>query len=154
MKRLLILSVLIFFSCGKDLCYKELSINQLKKLYKKDNPNYEFFQSLKEYKLNKKDKESIRKLIPEAFINSNKNPNRIGGKLPNYKKYDYLLIPYINKKNEKIVIVKAYFSEGKCENLWTLDEWFEIRDGGNSMIRFTISLSKNTTSFIMPNGEA
>lgn len=150
--------VILSFSCETKLCYKEFSVLKMKELRKEDVLNKDFFNSLKEYKLSAEDIKLTQKLIKKAFKKYNNNLNQDGYKferLPKYNSYGYLLTPCIKKNNDKTVFINAYLIDSNsCPDLGTLKEWFDVMDGGNSMIKFSINLSQKTTSNIMPNGEA
>ncbi|WP_272150449.1 hypothetical protein [Tenacibaculum aiptasiae] len=70
------------------------------------------------------------------------------------KKYGYILSPCMNNKGDKLVFVHAYWTNGNCSDLGSLDEWFEICDGGSSMLQLVINLTKKKIPYVKPNGEA
>ncbi|UTD15808.1 hypothetical protein HER15_10145 [Tenacibaculum mesophilum] len=149
--------VLLLFNCNSKTCFEERSINELKNIFSKDTLNNEYYNSLKEYKLTKEDIDLIDELIKKAFIEFNSNLNRGGyrlKKLPSFKEYGYILSPYIDKLGDKRVQINASWNDDECPELGSLEEWYGVMDGGNSLIRLNINLSTKTVSYIMPNGEA
>jgi len=152
-----ILFLLLFCNCNRKVCFEERSINELKNIFSTDTLNYEYYNSLEEYKLTKEDIDLIDELIKKAFIEFNSNLNRGGyrlKKLPNFKEYGYILSPYLDKIGNKRVLINASWTDGECPELGSLEEWYGVMDGGNSLIRFNINLSTKKTSYILPNGEA
>lgn len=156
-KIVFILFLLLFCNCNRKMCFEERSINELKNIFSIDTLNYEYYNSLEEYKLTKEDVNLINELIEKSFTKFNNNLNRGGykfKKLPGFKEYGYILSPCIDIKGNKKVLINAYWTNGECPDLGSLQEWYGVMDGGNSMIQININLSTKTVSYIMPNGEA
>ncbi len=156
-KYIFIILLTLFYNCKNKLCYEERSINEMKEVFLKDNLNYGFYQSLIEYKLSNEELEMSIKLIKKAFEEYNNNLKIKEYKreaLPNFKKYSYILSSCLDEKRNKVVFINGYLTNGSCPDLGTLKEWYEVCDGGNSMIQFRMNLSEKSVSYIMPNGEA
>lgn len=156
-KMILIAFLFLFYNCSQKLCYEERSIDELKKLYLNNELNHNFYQALKEYKLSVNDIKDVEKLIEEGFKKYNRNLNKEKyklKKLPSFKKYGYILSPCMNNKGDKLVFVHAYWTNGNCSDLGSLDEWFEVCDGGSSMLQLVINLTKKKIPYVKPNGEA
>ena len=86
----------------------------------------------------------------EGIVHNNLKTDKISSP----KNYKSLLLPMINEKGEKIVLIQAYYSTPDYKDWLTLEDWYGIMDGGNSIIIFVVNLSQNKSSSIITNGQA